>query len=117
MVRLKEVRNPLDQVGILVLFCCPNCREVNAVSSHISTIDHLGRVIPDFICGIRSCRFHSEVYLDQYHKKTLYALALENGKTIELRYTHANNVAEASRGIDVRKWRVIGIGPAIGYHV
>jgi hypothetical protein len=103
--------------NVLALLCCPKCKDVNAVAWQINTINSLGKICPRFICGYHSCRYSCEIYLDEYHKKTLYALALEDGKKIELRYTHADNAREASLGVDLRKWRVIGIGPAIGYHV
>lgn len=102
---------------ILALVCCPKCKDVNAIASHITKIDVLGKLSPMFRCGFKTCRFTSTIYLDRYNDKTLYALALENGKRIELHYTHASSIEEASKVVDIRKWRVIGIGPAIGYHV
>jgi hypothetical protein len=117
---LRKVEGLPPNSPILALLSCPRCREANALSKSVTRVDGLGKLFPNFVCGFASCRFTAEIYLDKFHDKPLYALALENGERIELSYTHANNVEEASRGIAgklLQGWRVIGIGPAIGFHV
>ena len=117
---LRKVQGLPPGSPITALLCCPLCKQANAVSKSVTRIDGLGKLIPRFTCGFATCKFTAEIYLDKYHDKPLYALALENGERIELSYTHADNVKEASRGVAGRiaaGWRVIGIGPAIGYHV
>lgn len=117
---LRKIQGIPKGAGIVALLACPKCREVNALSKHVTRFDALGKLIPTFVCGMAKCKFRNEIYLDKFHEKPLYALALENGERIELSYTHANNVTEASRGVAAKLlqgWRVIGIGPAIGFHV
>jgi len=117
---LRKIEGLPANVTLLALLTCPKCREVNALAKGVTKIDSLGKLIPNFVCGVSTCKFTAEVYLDKFHDKPLYALALENGERIELSYTHANNVKEASLAVSgklLSGWRVIGIGPAIGYHV
>ena len=112
-----DIRNVVQNSNFHALVSCPKCKEVNAVAHQVSTIDKLGKICPRYICGYKHCRYSCEIYLDEFHDKVLYAIALQDGKRIQLQYTHAKTVEEASRGIDRRRWSVIGIGPAIGYFV
>jgi hypothetical protein len=117
---LRKVQGLPKGYPIQVLISCPRCKDANAVSARVTKISSLGQMRPEFVCGVMACRFRADIYLDKYHDKPLYALALENGERIELSYTHASTVEEASRGVTAKVlqgWRVIGIGPAIGYHV
>lgn len=117
---LRKIEGRPTGADIIALLCCPSCRNANAVSRRVTRVSSLGKLSPRFVCGFSTCRFTAEIYLDKYHDKPLYALALENGERIELSYTHADNVKEASRGVAGRVamgWRIIGIGPAVGYHV
>ena len=103
--------------NLLALFCCPNCKQHTAADLRYSKVNHLGMLTPNFKCS--PCGFIGVIYFDEYHDKPLYALALVNeiNKEIELRYTHADNQVDASKGIDFKKYSVIGIGRAIGYNV
>jgi hypothetical protein len=103
--------------NLLALFCCPNCQIITGADTRVSKVDHLGKLTPRFHCI--PCGFHGDIYFDEYHNKPLYALALINNKKkeIELHYTHADNQVDASKGIDLKLFSVIGIGRAIGYNV
>ncbi len=116
----RKMQGLLPTGNIIALLACPRCRNANAIASNITRIDGLGKMSPRFICGFSTCRFTAEIYLDKFHDKPLYALSLENGERIEISYTHASSVAEASRGIGGKLragWRVVAIAPAIGFHV
>jgi hypothetical protein len=117
---LRAVEGRPVGADLVALFSCPRCKNVNAVSKRVTKVTSLGKLVPRFTCGFSTCRFTAEVYLDEFSKKPLYALAMENGKEIELSYTHADNVKEASRGVAGKVamgWRVISIGRAVGFHV
>jgi hypothetical protein len=103
--------------NLLALFCCPSCQVITGADIRVSKIDHLGKLVPQFHCV--PCKFYGDIYFDEYHNKPLYALALINNKKkeIELHYTHADNQADASKGINLTEYSVIGIGRAIGYMV
>ena len=103
--------------NLLALFSCPNCQVITGVDTRVSKVDHLGKLTPRFRCV--PCGFYGDIYFDEYHNKPLYALALVNiqKKEIELHYTHADTQVEASKGIDLRLFNVIGIARAIGYKV
>jgi hypothetical protein len=112
---------------ILAAFSCPNCKAIRFLVDGIHTIDHMGRVKPDVQCKARStiagveCSFHRRVFLDRWNKKPLYAVAIENwnGKvwTPEIRYTHADNEAEARFMMGQGPFRIVSAGPAIGFFV
>jgi hypothetical protein len=105
---------------LFALVACPRCHSPTALAQGKTRLDGLGKLIPTFVCTVAACQFRAELYLDKFHEKPLYALAMQNGERIELSYTHASSVAEASRGVPAKiaaGWAVIGIARAVGYHV
>ena len=105
---------------LFALVACPQCRNPTALAHGKTRVDGLGKLVPDFVCTFAACRFRATLYLDKFHEKPLYALAMQNGERIEISYTHASSVAEASLGVPAKiaaGWAVIGISLAIGYHV
>jgi hypothetical protein len=87
----------------------------------VHSIDYLGKVAPDLLCGRPRCDFHRQVYLDRWNKtKPLFALAYVNtakGNRIEIAYSHSVDEKEARFHLGMGPYRVIGGGPAIGFFV
>ena len=106
---------------LLAAFCCPNCRGIRYLVKGIHTIDHLGLVKPDISCKNGPCTFHRKVYLDRWNKKPLYASAIErivNGKIVpEIHHTHATTPQEAAFHLGQGNYKIVAIGPAIGFKV
>jgi hypothetical protein len=111
---------------LLVTFSCPNCHAIRMLMKGVHDIDHMGRVKPDIQCKAGNCTFHRRVYLDRWNKKPLYAVALEiwdqrkKSWKPEIRYTHAENEAEARfmMGDPITQgFRIVSAGPAIGFFV
>jgi hypothetical protein len=112
--------------GILALVACPNCKGVSGLSRKIHRINSFGKLMPNFICPhsinkIR-CSFNRDCYLDRWNKKPLYAIALEyptisGGWRPVIEYCHATNEAEVRKHLGPGSYRIVAIGPVIGYNV
>jgi len=118
----------------LALVCCPKCKGVCVISSRVHTVSFEGRVRVTgadlgrgtFICKYRAypkdrpCDLNRDLYLDKYSIKPLYAVAIErilpNGRVNpEIWYCHATTEVEARQHIGAGHYRVVAVGPAIGY--
>ena len=108
---------------LLAFICCPNCKQIRALMRGIHIVDFYGKIKPDLICDVADnvtmhrCSFHRKSYLDRWQKgRPLYAIAVEyhNGKP-EIFYCHADNQAEARAHVGPGDYRIIAIGPVIGY--
>jgi hypothetical protein len=108
----------------LALVCCPKCRNVSVLHRSVQTIDHLGKVSPDFICKYnvdgRECGFNRTIWLDKWNKqKQLYACAIERflpgGKLApEIHYMHAVTHEEAKFHLGPGNYRIVAVAPAVG---
>jgi hypothetical protein len=104
----------------LALICCPN-NHVSILGSQVSKVSSIGKVYPSYQCrpptGHGTCSFHRNAYLDRWNKKPLYACAIERDGKPEMIYTHASTQAEARIQLGPGNYRIVAIGPAIGYFV
>jgi len=112
--------------GILALISCPNCKGVSGLNRKIHKVDRFGKLEPNFICPFSinkiRCSFNRNAFLDRWNKKPLYAIALEyptlsGGWRAQIEYCHAVNEAEVKKHLGPGSYRIVAIGPVVGYHV
>jgi hypothetical protein len=127
-------------ITVIAMVSCPSCGGLLCLAhsadaaKHLSrmlgkpipvahSIDHLGRVSPDAMCGYGRCDFHRRIYLDRWNKtKPLFAIAYvnlsrgEHGK-IEIAYSHSIDAREARLHLGAGNFRIIASGLALGFFV
>lgn len=114
--------------GMHAMVSCPACKGVSVLLKRLHKIDGYGHLKPSFICThervvgkakIR-CSFNRDLYLNKWNKQPLYAVALEHptiagGWRPEIVYCHASNEKEARRHCGPGNYRVVAVGPVVGY--
>jgi hypothetical protein len=117
--KLKELL-PKDCFAI---FSCPNCGNVSAYRNKFHKVDNLGKVTlspnvhDDRLPTCRACNFDCIVYLDKFHNKPLYCMSYVENEELKFLYTHATTQTEARRAFGNMNYNIVGIAPAIGFHI
>jgi hypothetical protein len=102
---------------VLALYCCPHCKTVGLLTERVHVISNVGKVEPDLRCN--TCHLHRPIFLDKWNVKPLYACAVERldrgHVKREIHYMHATNAVEARFHLGQGNYKIVAIGPAVGY--